>query len=64
MEKEGHFTDLLHHTDPVVYRLYEALLVYGYPLKHIIHEKFGDGECHCPTTILQTTIDSELIQVL
>jgi cyanate lyase len=25
--------------DPVVYRLYEALLVYGHPLKHIIHEK-------------------------
>lgn len=31
------------HADPVVYRLYEALLVYAHPLKAIIHEKFGDG---------------------
>jgi len=30
-------------TDPVLYRLYEGLLVYGYPIKAIIHEKFGDG---------------------
>ncbi|GAA5902158.1 uncharacterized protein JCM6883_001314 [Sporobolomyces salmoneus] len=30
-------------TDPVLYRLYEALLVYGYPIKQVIHEKFGDG---------------------
>ena len=29
--------------DPVLYRLYEVLVVYGYPLKHLIHEKFGDG---------------------
>lgn len=29
--------------DPVIYRLYEAILVYGHPLKHLIHEKFGDG---------------------
>lgn len=27
--------------DPVVYRLYECILVYGHPLKHLIHEKFG-----------------------
>lgn len=26
-----------------MYRLYEAILVYGHPLKHLIHEKFGDG---------------------
>jgi cyanate lyase len=25
--------------DPLLYRLYEILLVYGYPFKHIIHEK-------------------------
>lgn len=25
--------------DPVLYRLYEVLVVYGYPLKHMIHEK-------------------------
>ncbi|GAA6011092.1 hypothetical protein JCM10207_005493 [Rhodosporidiobolus poonsookiae] len=30
-------------TDPVLYRLYEIILVYGYPLKHVFHEKFGDG---------------------
>nr|XP_019005560.1 cyanate hydratase [Kwoniella mangroviensis CBS 8507]OCF69021.1 cyanate hydratase [Kwoniella mangroviensis CBS 8507] len=29
--------------DPVLYRLYEALLVYGYSYKAIIQEKFGDG---------------------
>jgi len=29
--------------DPVIYRLYEGLMVYGYPIKAIIHEKFGDG---------------------
>lgn len=30
-------------TDPVLYRLFEMLLVYGYPLKDLIHEKFSDG---------------------
>ncbi|KAI8341254.1 cyanate lyase C-terminal domain-containing protein [Chlamydoabsidia padenii] len=30
-------------TDPVLYRLYEMVQVYGYPIKAIIHEKFGDG---------------------
>jgi len=30
-------------TDPVLYRLYEGVLVYGYPIKAVIHEKFGDG---------------------
>jgi len=30
-------------TDPVIYRLYEGVLVYGQPIKTIIHEKFGDG---------------------
>ncbi|KAJ7624201.1 cyanate lyase C-terminal domain-containing protein [Mycena polygramma] len=30
-------------TDPVVYRLYEAVLVYGHSIKAVIHEKFGDG---------------------
>jgi cyanate lyase len=29
--------------DPVVYRFYEILQVYGMPLKAVIHEKFGDG---------------------
>ncbi|EIM90937.1 Cyanase [Stereum hirsutum FP-91666 SS1] len=30
-------------TDPVIYRLFEGILVYGQALKAIIHEKFGDG---------------------
>jgi len=30
-------------TDPLIYRLYEIMQVYGYPLKSVIHEKFGDG---------------------
>ncbi|KDR78736.1 hypothetical protein GALMADRAFT_137747 [Galerina marginata CBS 339.88] len=29
--------------DPVIYRLYEGVLVYGHVIKAIIHEKFGDG---------------------
>ncbi len=30
-------------TDPLIYRIYEIMQVYGYPLKAVIHEKFGDG---------------------
>jgi cyanate lyase len=30
-------------TDPLLYRFYEILQVYGMPLKAVIHEKFGDG---------------------
>ncbi len=30
-------------TDPLIYRFYEIMQVYGMPLKHVIHEKFGDG---------------------
>ncbi|ORY23809.1 cyanate lyase C-terminal domain-domain-containing protein [Naematelia encephala] len=29
--------------DPVLYRLYEVLVVYGWSYKALIHEKFGDG---------------------
>ncbi|WVF70175.1 cyanate hydratase [Kwoniella sp. CBS 6097] len=29
--------------DPVLYRLYEVLVVYGYSYKALIAEKFGDG---------------------
>ncbi|GAA2048425.1 cyanase [Williamsia deligens] len=29
--------------DPTIYRLYEALAVYGPALKELIHEQFGDG---------------------
>lgn len=30
-------------TDPLVYRLYEIMAVYGMPIKSIVHEMFGDG---------------------
>jgi cyanate lyase len=29
--------------DPLIYRFYEIMQVYGMPLKAVIHEKFGDG---------------------
>ncbi len=30
-------------TDPLIYRLYEIVGVYGGTIKELIHEKFGDG---------------------
>ncbi len=30
-------------TDPLIYRFYEIMQVYGLPLKAVIQEKFGDG---------------------
>ncbi|MBN2720321.1 MAG: cyanase [Proteobacteria bacterium] len=30
-------------TDPLIYRLYEIMQVYGFPFKAVVHEKFGDG---------------------
>lgn len=35
--------DKLVPTDPVIYRFYEIVGVYGDTIKAIIHEKFGDG---------------------
>ena len=35
--------DKLVPTDPVIYRWYEIVGVYGETIKEIIHEKFGDG---------------------
>jgi cyanate lyase len=35
--------DKLVPTDPLVYRLYEIIGVYGPTLKEVIQEKFGDG---------------------
>ncbi|MHA6804643.1 cyanase [Salinifilum ghardaiensis] len=35
--------DQLPPTDPTLYRLYEALQVYGPAVKELIHEDFGDG---------------------
>ncbi len=30
-------------TDPLIYRMYEIVQVFGYPFKSVVHEKFGDG---------------------
>ncbi len=30
-------------TDPLIYRLYEMVMVYGTTIKELIHEEFGDG---------------------
>lgn len=30
-------------TDPLIYRLYEIVAVYGTTIKELIHEEFGDG---------------------
>jgi cyanate lyase len=30
-------------TDPLIYRLYELVTVYGTTIKELIHEEFGDG---------------------
>ncbi|ALF52737.1 cyanate hydratase [Nostoc piscinale CENA21] len=30
-------------TDPLIYRFYEIMQVYGLPMKEVIQEKFGDG---------------------
>ncbi|MDZ8257171.1 cyanase [Nostoc sp. ChiQUE01b] len=30
-------------TDPLIYRFYEIIQVYGLPIKAVIHDKFGDG---------------------
>lgn len=39
-------------TDPLIYRLYEIMAIYGMPIKAIVHEKFGDG--------IMSAIDFEL----
>lgn len=44
LQKFPHKTwDKIVPTDPVIYRLYELVGVYGESIKEIIHEKFGDG---------------------
>ncbi|MFP4007166.1 MAG: cyanase [Spirulinaceae cyanobacterium] len=35
--------DPLIPTDPLIYRFYEIMQVYGMPVKDVVHEKFGDG---------------------
>jgi cyanate lyase len=39
-------------TDPLIYRFYEIMQVYGMALKDVVHEKFGDG--------IMSAIDFEL----
>ncbi|MDQ5930833.1 MAG: cyanate lyase [Bacteroidota bacterium] len=36
-------TAMMPPTDPLIYRLYEIVLVYGETIKEVIHEKAGDG---------------------
>jgi cyanate lyase len=36
-------TAIMPPTDPLIYRLYEIVLVYGETIKEVIHEKVGDG---------------------
>ncbi len=36
-------TDTIVPTDPLIYRFYEIMQVYGGTIKEVIHEKFGDG---------------------
>ncbi|MGB7087474.1 MAG: cyanase [Phormidesmis sp.] len=35
--------DPLVPTDPLIYRFYEIMQVYGMPVKAVVHEQFGDG---------------------
>ena len=30
-------------TDPLIYRIYEVMGVYGPTIKELVHEEFGDG---------------------
>jgi cyanate lyase len=36
-------TDIIVPTDPLIYRFYEIMQVYGMAIKDVIQEKFGDG---------------------
>lgn len=36
-------TETIVPTDPLIYRFYEVMQVYGSTLKEVIHEQFGDG---------------------
>jgi cyanate lyase len=41
--KGGSFGDKVVPTDPLVYRFYEIMTVYGASMKDVIQEQFGDG---------------------
>ncbi len=45
-------------TDPFVYRFYEIMQVYGFPMKDVVQEKFGDGIM----SAIDFTLDIEKIQ--
>jgi cyanate lyase len=45
-------------TDPLIYRFYEIMQVYGYPMKDVIQEKFGDGIM----SAIDFTLDIEKIE--
>lgn len=45
-------------TDPLIYRFYEIMQVYGMPLKDVIQEKFGDGIM----SAIDFTLDVEKIE--
>jgi cyanate lyase len=40
---KGHSLGKVVPTDPLLYRFYEIMQVYGACIKDVIHEKFGDG---------------------
>jgi cyanate lyase len=40
---KGHTAEKTIPTDPLIYRFYEIMTVYGMALKSVIHERFGDG---------------------
>lgn len=40
---KGNSVDRIVPTDPLLYRFYEIMAVYGSSIKDVIHEEFGDG---------------------
>ena len=40
---ENDWATPVHPVDPLIYRFYEIMQVYGMPMKDVIQEKFGDG---------------------
>lgn len=40
---KGQWMDKTVPTDPLIYRFYEIMSVYGTSMKEVIHEEFGDG---------------------
>ena len=45
-------------TDPFIYRFYEIMQVYGFPMKKVVQEKFGDGIM----SAIDFTLDIEKIE--